>query len=67
MDDKEIEIALAEFIGAFDLVFRKDWPYTKVMIGDEAEGATFLEPGLDDEIEDWVGIGVSQQISWVCT
>ena len=50
---KEFEQALAEFIGAFEVVFRYDWPYTKIMIGDEEEGATFVEPGLDDETEDW--------------
>jgi len=61
MDDKEIETALAEFVGAFELVFRHDWSYTKVMIGDEVEGATFLEPRLDDETEDWAARGALLQ------
>jgi len=52
MADEAIRTALAEFVGAFEVVFRYDWPYTKLMIGDEAEGATFIEPGLDDETED---------------
>lgn len=51
--DKELQEALAEFVGAFEVVFRYDWPYTKIMIGDEEEGATFIEPGLEDETEDW--------------
>src|SRR4051812_12516996 len=51
--DQELQQALAEFVGAFEVVFRYDWPYTKIMIGDEAEGATFIAPGLDDETEDW--------------
>lgn len=52
-DDKAFEQAVAEFVGAFEVVFRYDWQYTKAMIGDEVEGATFVEPGLEDEIEDW--------------
>jgi hypothetical protein len=48
-----LEKALAEFVGAFDVVFHHDWEYTSSMIGDEAAGATFLEPGLADETEDW--------------
>ena len=51
--DKELRQALAEFVGAFEVVFRYDWTYTIDNIGDEAPGATFLEPGLDDETEDW--------------
>lgn len=53
MSEVNISNALAEFVGAFEVVFRYDWEYTKIMIGDEATGATFLEPGLDDESEDW--------------
>ena len=34
----ELENALAEFVGAFEVVFRYDWAYTKDMIGDEVEG-----------------------------
>jgi hypothetical protein len=51
--DKELQQALAEFVGAFEVVFRYDWPYTKIMFGDEVKGATFIEPGLDDETDDW--------------
>ncbi|WP_157627401.1 hypothetical protein [Variovorax boronicumulans] len=45
--------ALAEFIGAFELVFHYDWDYTTIMIGDEEP--SFLSPGLDRdaESEDW--------------
>ena len=48
-----LEKAIAEFVGAFEVVFRHDWEYTKVMLGDEADGATFIEPGLANESEDW--------------
>ncbi|MYM95791.1 hypothetical protein [Duganella vulcania] len=57
MSEVNISDALIEFIGAFEVVFRYDWEYTKIMIGDEAAGATFLEPGLDDESEDWAARG----------
>lgn len=53
MSDIEVEKALSEFMGAFEVVFRYDWEYTKIMIGDEVSGATFVEPGLEDETEDW--------------
>jgi hypothetical protein len=53
MTDNELYKAIAEFVGAFEIVFRYDWAYTKTMIGDETEGMTFIEPGLEDEIEDW--------------
>jgi hypothetical protein len=53
MNDTEFEKAVAEFVGAFEVVFRYDWQYTKEMIGDEEPNATFIEPGLEDEIEDW--------------
>jgi hypothetical protein len=53
MNDPEYEKVVAEFVGAFEVVFRYDWIYTKAMIGDEEEGATFVEPGLEDETEDW--------------
>ncbi len=45
--------ALAEFVGAFELVFHYDWDYTKIMIG--GEEPSFLSPGLDREAEseDW--------------
>jgi len=52
-NDKELQEALAEFVGAFEVMFRYDWPYTKIMFGDEVEGTTFIEPGLEDESEDW--------------
>jgi hypothetical protein len=45
--------ALAEFVGAFELVFHYDWGYTTIMIG--GEEPSFLSPGLgrDAETEDW--------------
>ena len=61
MSKSELEIALAEFVGAFEVVFRYDWEYTRLMIGDEEEGATFVEPGLADETEDWGSRGALLQ------
>jgi hypothetical protein len=53
MSCSELDKAIAEFVGAFEVVFRYDWGYTKIMFGDEADGATFIEPALKDESEDW--------------
>lgn len=61
MSDTEFETAVAEFIGAFEVVFRYDWSYTKRNIGDEEPDHTFLEPGLDDEVEDWGSRGALLQ------
>ncbi len=52
-DDPELIDALQKFVGAFEVVFRHDWEYTKIMIGDEEKGCNFIEPGLEDETEDW--------------
>ena len=52
-DDSELQHAMAEFVGAFEVIFHHDGDYAKTMIGDEAEGYTFLEPGLEDEVDDW--------------
>lgn len=52
-DDSELIGALKDFVGAFEVVFRYDWAYTRIMFGDEEEGHSFIEPGLDDETEDW--------------
>lgn len=57
VDDPELIESMASFMGAFQYVFRDDWEYTKMMMGDEEEGMTFLEPGLEDECEDWGGRG----------
>ncbi len=51
--DMEFRHALTGFVGAFEIVFHYDWAYTREMIGDEVKGANFIEPGLDDETEDW--------------
>ena len=53
MNENDMAQALQEFVGAFEVVFRYDWDYTKVMIGVESDGANFIEPQLDDEAEDW--------------
>lgn len=51
MTEDQFRVANAEFVGAFEVVFRYDWDYAKVMIGDEAENASFTQPGLEGE--DW--------------
>lgn len=53
MNDPEFEKAVAEFVGAFEVVFRHDWDYTKFQSAHIEEGATFLEPREDDEMDDW--------------
>lgn len=53
MNSIDLNQAISRFVGAFEVVFRHDWEYTKIMIGDESEGSTFVEPGLDDESENW--------------
>lgn len=47
----ELQRTISEFVGAFEVVFRYDWNYSSGMIGD-AE-ASFLEPDIEDENEDW--------------
>jgi len=54
MSDLALEKALKEFVGAFEVVFRYDWKYTSEVIGGMVEDdATFIEPGSEDETEDW--------------
>ena len=49
--DEELERAMCEFVGAFEVVFRYDWEYTTLMI--DPEVPSFLEPAVSDESEDW--------------
>jgi hypothetical protein len=50
---------VAEFVGAFEEVFGRDWEYSKVMLSPAnldsfvTPGCTFLNPGVEDEVEDW--------------
>ena len=54
MSDAELEKAVAEFVGAFEVVFRYDWDYTAVVLaGMVMEDANFIEPGVEDETNDW--------------
>jgi hypothetical protein len=52
-----LRTAIAEFVLAFEVVFRYDWPYTLMSVGNEADGANFIEPGVADEHEDWASRG----------
>jgi hypothetical protein len=54
MPDVELEKAVAELVGAFEVVFRYDWEYTStVMQGMVMDNANFIEPGIEDESDDW--------------
>lgn len=48
---KELQQALSEFMGALEVVFRYDWEYTTQMI--DRDTPSFFEPGVEDETEDW--------------
>ena len=55
MDDN-LKNAVTRFLEAFEEVFDKDWEYTKGNIDVEeyiSPNGTFLNPKVDDEIEDW--------------
>lgn len=55
-DDDELEAAVAEIVGAFKVVFRGDWAYSKSCLRAHffiQPEATFLEPGVADEAENW--------------
>ncbi len=55
--DTELQNALLSFMGYFELVFDNDWELTKTRLeGPEyyvAEGGTFLNPGVEDEENNW--------------
>jgi hypothetical protein len=59
MPDDDLREALARFMGAFEEVFERDWEYARAMLstanvdGFIAPDATFLNPGVEDEAEDW--------------
>jgi hypothetical protein len=57
--EDRLRVAVAEFVGAFEEVFGRDWEYAKVMLSPAnidslvAPGCTFLNPGVEDEEDDW--------------
>jgi hypothetical protein len=59
MDAPDLLEAIAAFVGAFEEVFERDWEYARIMLSPAnldsfvASGATFLNPGVEDESEDW--------------
>jgi hypothetical protein len=56
MADAELEVALAHFAYAFEQVFHHDWDYSLGAIcgaGWIAHDGTFLEPKVEDEVDDW--------------
>jgi hypothetical protein len=55
VEEAEFDEAVADFIGAFEVVFHHDWSYTKLNVGymPGEDGTTFIEPGIEDEVDDW--------------
>jgi hypothetical protein len=53
----EINKAIGEFVGAFEVVFRHDWKYTQEVSAYIKPGTTFVEPG-GDEYDDWWARGI---------
>ncbi len=59
MKDSELEELASEFLAAFETVFGSDWGYTLALLSPYnrqfyiKEEATFIEPGVEDEVEDW--------------
>lgn len=61
MPDVELEQAVAEFVMAFDRVFGEDWQYARLNFTCASfirPGATFIEPGVTNEDDDWKLRGV---------
>lgn len=57
MKNTELEKAIAEFIGTFEIMFRYDWQYTKKMIANRKDETSFIEFGLENEIDHWEEFG----------
>ncbi len=59
MASDELQQALTRFVEAFEEVFERDWEYARAMLAPAnldsfiAPGGTFLNPGVEDEVEDW--------------
>lgn len=57
VSDPELTTALSEFTWAFEQVFHHDWAYARAMLlpanGMIAPDGTFLEPRVEDEVDDW--------------
>jgi hypothetical protein len=59
VQDPELEQLATEFLTAFETVFGSDWTYTLGQLHPYnrphyiKEGATFIEPNVEDEVNDW--------------
>lgn len=53
----DINKAISEFVGAFEVVFRHDWEYTQNCSAYIKPGVTFVDPG-GDEFDDWWARGI---------
>ena len=64
MNDPELEQLVGEFLKIFEAVFGSDWKHTLMMMYpfDNSsyiqEGATFIEPNVEDEYDDWGNRGM---------
>ena len=56
---ESLAAAIARFVGSFEAVFRRDWPYTLWCLSPDsvdefiARGHDFLQPGVLDEANQW--------------
>lgn len=59
----EFKKLLTDFISNFELVFDEDWEFSKGCLRDDfqknfvAPDGTFLNPGVDDESNNWANRG----------
>jgi hypothetical protein len=58
MHENELEKAICQFAGAFEVVFGQDWHYSKLHLLHNMDTivrpeGTFIEPGVDPERVNW--------------
>ena len=58
----QLKNLLTEFMSSFELVFGHDWEFSQGCLRDDsqhfiARGGTFLNPGVDDESNNWANRG----------
>jgi hypothetical protein len=62
-EDDLLRVRLTAFIEAFEQVFRHDWDFSKDILQSDTlkfyivPGGTFLDPGIDDEFNNWSSRG----------
>ena len=57
MSESDLRKAVAQFVGAVELVFHQDWDYSQGQIAENLEriagSGTFLRPGPDGVLTNW--------------